>query len=70
MRHQESGSDRSKAASAASNTLRKTHKLQHRPPFDCVALLLQGGGAVGAYQPGVYEALAEADLYPIGLRAS
>jgi NTE family protein len=46
---------------------------QHRPllttakrqlPFDCVALLLQGGGALGAYQGGVYEALAEADIHP------
>jgi hypothetical protein len=36
----------------------------HRPPFDCIALLLQGGGALGAYQAGVYEALAEADLRP------
>jgi NTE family protein len=38
--------------------------LEHRPPFDCIALLLEGGGALGAYQAGVYEALAEADLYP------
>jgi NTE family protein len=38
--------------------------LEHRPPFDCIALLLQGGGALGAYQAGVYEALAEADLRP------
>jgi NTE family protein len=38
--------------------------LEHRPPFDCIALLLQGGGALGAYQAGVYEALAEADLWP------
>ena len=44
--------------------LRKSHKLEHRPPFDCIALLLQGGGALGAYQAGVYEALAEANLYP------
>jgi len=35
-----------------------------RPPFDCVALLLQGGGALGAYQGGVYQSLAEADLHP------
>ena len=35
-----------------------------RPPFECVALLLQGGGALGAYQAGVYEALTEADLDP------
>jgi NTE family protein len=33
-------------------------------PFECLALLLQGGGALGAYQAGVYEALAEADLHP------
>jgi NTE family protein len=33
-------------------------------PFECVALLLQGGGALGAYQGGVYEALAEADIHP------
>src|SRR5271169_7182401 len=35
-----------------------------RPPFECIALLLQGGGALGAYQAGVYEALIEADLHP------
>ena len=34
------------------------------PPFECILLLLQGGGALGAYQAGVYEALAEADLHP------
>jgi len=34
------------------------------PGFDCIALLLQGGGALGAYQAGVYEALTEAQLYP------
>jgi NTE family protein len=33
-------------------------------PFECIALLLQGGGALGAYQAGVYEALTEADLHP------
>jgi NTE family protein len=35
-----------------------------RPSFECIALVLQGGGALGAYQAGVYEALAEADLQP------
>jgi NTE family protein len=35
-----------------------------RLPFECVTLLLQGGGALGAYQGGVYEALAEADIHP------
>jgi NTE family protein len=33
-------------------------------PFECVSLLLQGGGALGAYQAGVYEALAEAGIHP------
>jgi len=33
-------------------------------PFEQIALLLQGGGALGAYQAGVYEALAEVDLHP------
>ena len=37
---------------------------QRHTPFEQVALLLQGGGALGAYQAGVYEALAEADLHP------
>jgi NTE family protein len=43
---------------------RKTHKAQERPPFECIALLLQGGGALGAYQAGVYQALSEAHLDP------
>ena len=33
-------------------------------PFPCVAQLLQGGGALGAYQAGVYEALAEHGIEP------
>ena len=33
-------------------------------PFECIALVLQGGGALGAYQAGVYEALAEMDIQP------
>jgi NTE family protein len=37
---------------------------QRRLPFECVALVLQGGGALGAYQAGVYEALAEANINP------
>jgi NTE family protein len=36
----------------------------NHPAFECIALLLQGGGALGAYQGGVYEALAEAGLHP------
>ena len=37
---------------------------ENRTPFERIALLLQGGGALGAYQGGVYQALAEADLLP------
>lgn len=33
-------------------------------PFACIALVLQGGGALGAYQAGVYEALAEDGIHP------
>jgi len=33
-------------------------------PFESIALLLQGGGALGAYQAGVYERLHEAGIEP------
>ncbi|TLY76508.1 MAG: patatin-like phospholipase family protein, partial [Gammaproteobacteria bacterium] len=42
----------------------KSHTRIGRPPFERIALLLQGGGALGAYQAGVYEALSEAHLEP------
>jgi len=45
-------------------THRKTHVATPRPPFERIALILQGGGALGAYQAGVYQALAEANLHP------
>ncbi len=35
-----------------------------RPPFETIALVLQGGGALGAYQAGVFEGLAEAGIEP------
>lgn len=42
--------------------------VQASPPvkhsFGTVALLFQGGGALGAYQGGVYEALAAAGIHP------
>jgi NTE family protein len=31
---------------------------------DRIALVLQGGGALGAYQTGVFQALSEADIEP------
>jgi len=43
---------------------RKTHITTERPPFERIALILQGGGALGSYQAGVYQALAETNLHP------
>lgn len=34
------------------------------PEYDVIALVLQGGGALGAYQAGVYEGLHEAGIRP------
>lgn len=42
----------------------KSHRDASRRAFDRVALVLQGGGALGAYQAGVYQALGEADIHP------
>jgi NTE family protein len=50
--------------SANRRSHRKTHVAAERPPFERIALLLQGGGALGSYQAGVYQALAEANLHP------
>jgi NTE family protein len=44
--------------------VKKAATSRRRPEFECIAFLLQGGGALGAYQAGAYEALAEADLHP------
>ena len=35
-----------------------------RLPYDCIALVLQGGGALGAYQAGVFEGMVEAGIEP------
>ena len=37
------------------------------PHYDVVALVLQGGGALGAYQAGVYEGMHEAGIRPTWL---
>ena len=37
------------------------------PPYETVALVLQGGGALGAYQAGVFEGLTEAGIEPDAL---
>lgn len=51
-------------ANTGNKSYRKTHKVEDRPPFERIALLLQGGGALGAYQGGVYQALSEAQIQP------
>jgi len=57
-RKDRSSRNRAQGANASSGTCARGL------PFDRVALLLQGGGALGAYQAGVYEALAETGLHP------
>lgn len=37
---------------------------KYKTEFESIALLLQGGGALGAYQAGVFQALCEAKLDP------
>jgi NTE family protein len=44
--------------------MRELRPIGQRPPFERIALLLQGGGALGSYQAGVYQALTEAGLHP------
>src|SRR6516165_2593979 len=57
-----SGLCRRVSMTKASDALQQS--VRNRPPFECIALVLQGGGALGAYQAGVYQALDEAGLYP------
>jgi NTE family protein len=52
------------ASAAVGAAAAKRRRVPDRPPFECIALLLQGGGALGSYQAGVYAALAEAELQP------
>lgn len=50
---------------AAGMAYRKTEKLQRSEQvFQRTALLLQGGGALGSYQAGVYQALTEQGVQP------
>jgi NTE family protein len=45
------------------NTLTQAHRIA-LPPYDEIGLVLQGGGALGSYQAGVFEGLAEAGVEP------
>jgi NTE family protein len=53
-----SGKDGDKSGSADAPKSRK------RPEVGQIVLVLQGGGALGAYQGGVYEAMHEAGIEP------
>src|SRR5262245_14198390 len=46
------------------NSYQASSRKDPRTPFEQIVLVLQGGGALGSYQAGVYQALAEADLHP------
>ena len=59
-----SGSQVEKTSKAALPERRGSPARPKSSGFERVVLLLQGGGALGAYQAGVYEALSEADLHP------
>jgi NTE family protein len=56
--------DQISSSAIAAMAARRRRVPAQRPPFECIALLLQGGGALGSYQAGVYAALAEAELHP------
>lgn len=54
------GSDNNGAAHVQTNG----HHRMHLPHYETIALVLQGGGALGSYQAGVYEGLSEAGIEP------
>jgi hypothetical protein len=57
--HQERGETMDASSHAVPNHLHRDDT-----KFEQTVLLLQGGGALGSYQAGVYQALAEANLDP------
>jgi len=62
--HGHEPSRRARNVAAVGAVAARQRRLPERPPFECIALLLQGGGALGSYQAGVYAALTEAELQP------
>src|SRR4029453_5674227 len=46
--------DQLSSAAIAAMAAKRRRVPARRPPFECIALLLQGGGALGSYQAGVY----------------
>ncbi|MFD1556983.1 DUF3734 domain-containing protein [Paraburkholderia silviterrae] len=49
---------------SSNTTARHAHKPFELPRYDEIALVLQGGGALGSYQSGVFEGLAQAGVEP------
>jgi NTE family protein len=47
---------------ADSETITPKRRAKALPLPDCVALVLQGGGALGSYQAGVIEGLAASEI--------
>ena len=51
-------------ANADRSSERRADTSTRATPYETVALVLQGGGALGSYQAGVYEGLHQANLLP------
>jgi NTE family protein len=49
---------------SSNTTANKERKAFELPRYDEIALVLQGGGALGSYQAGVFEGLAQAGIEP------
>lgn len=49
---------------SSKTAVRHAHKPIELPRYDEIALVLQGGGALGSYQSGVFEGLAQAGVEP------
>jgi NTE family protein len=62
---QRAGADETKSKARAASAKRSPAELAGE--YERVALALQGGGALGAYQAGVYQGLDEADIEPNAL---
>lgn len=58
------GRHRSRADAGTGSTRSPVEADKEPASYDCAALVLQGGGALGAYQAGVFEGLAEQGYTP------
>jgi NTE family protein len=53
-----------RSPSGQSREGKSSHQVERPQRCDRIALVLQGGGALGAYQAGVYQAMHEAGIEP------